>query len=386
MNKEQILGINYALYKNPKITNRTFNFSLINDLIEKDYVELNWQTIGYSFETRLIRMLKIGEGKTKILLWSQMHGDEPTATAAIFDLINYLQSGESQYLLKHLSIYFIPVINPDGLENFTRRNAQQIDINRDYLVLQSPEANVLKSIKSVIKPDFAFNLHDQSSLYCTSQNKPVGISLLAPATDIHLTINWSRKKAMKLIVSINYTLQELIPNHVARFKDEYEARAFGDNFQKTTPTILIESGNLSGDEERQFIRELNFYAIITAFEAIVDSGYQENDVINYLMIPLQSQEMFHIKLTNCKIETGDKSYTVDLGLNYTEIFDTTSRTLKKCFTLTNVGDLSTQNAYVVIDSSEFLFNGSLMLNHPAEIELRNEHAQIVFEWKYGLRI
>lgn len=282
-------------------------------------------------------MVKIGEGATKVLLWSQMHGDEPTATAAIFDLINYLQLAESHILLKQLSIYFIPVINPDGLEKFTRRNAQQIDINRDYRALQSPEATILKNIKSKIKPDFAFNLHDQSSLYCTAQNNPVGISLLAPAADENITVTWCRTEAMKLIASINFTLQSLIPHQVARFKDEYEPRSFGDNFQKTTPTILIESGYLPGDYEKQYIRELNFYAILTALNAISDQSYQTNDIINYLMIPLQNQNLFHVKITNCKIENGGEPYFADLGLNYTEILDITSRTLKKTFYFSRCG-------------------------------------------------
>lgn len=386
MTKNQILEINYQDFKNPKITHRTFNFSLINDLIENDYAHLNWEYLGISFENRPIRMLKMGEGRLKVLLWSQMHGDEPTATAAIFDLINFLQSDEALYLLAHLTIYFIPVVNPDGLENYTRRNAQQIDINRDYLALQSPEAKILKGIKEAIKPNFAFNLHDQSSLYCTSQNKPVGISLLAPAADEYLTATWCRKEAMKLIVSMNHDLQKLIPQKVARFKDEYEPRAFGDNFQQTTPTILIESGYLPDDEEKQYIRELNFYAIITAFKAINDASYQENDLLNYLMIPVQSQDMLHVKLTNCKIGTDENAYFIDLGINYIETFDHTSRTLNKCYSLSNIGDLSTQPAHTLIDAFGLIFTGSLILDHPAEIELRDIHGQVIFELKSGFKV
>jgi hypothetical protein len=33
----------------------------------------------------------VGNGKKKVLLWTQMHGDEPTATMASFDMFNFLE-------------------------------------------------------------------------------------------------------------------------------------------------------------------------------------------------------------------------------------------------------------------------------------------------------
>ncbi len=386
MTKNQILGIDYQAYKNQKIGTRFFPFSLISDLILNEEQHLNWKTIGHSFEDRPIRMLKLGDGNKKILLWSQMHGNEPTATGAIFDLINYLNSKDGKLLLNKLTIYLIPVINPDGLERNTRRNAQQIDINRDFLSLQSPEAKVLKGIFEEIKPDFAFNLHDQSSLYATSAQKAVAISLLAPPADANLRNTWSRTEAMKLIAGINHSLQKIVPQQVARFKDEYEPRAFGDNFQKYCPTVLIESGFLPHDPERQYIRELNFYAILTALYSIAQQDYQEVDLINYAMIPFQSQEMLHVKIENCAIIIDGQSYRVDLGLNYTEIFDSATRTVSKLYCLTDIGDLNTQKAYETLDASDLLWIGELTLNQPACLELRDRHAKVVCEWKSGIRI
>ena len=37
-------------------------------------------------------MLKVGRGPHTALLWTQMHGDEPTATMAIFDILNFLEA------------------------------------------------------------------------------------------------------------------------------------------------------------------------------------------------------------------------------------------------------------------------------------------------------
>ena len=41
---------------------------------------LQIETVGESFLGRSIRMVTLGRGERKILLWSQMHGDEPAAT------------------------------------------------------------------------------------------------------------------------------------------------------------------------------------------------------------------------------------------------------------------------------------------------------------------
>ena len=85
-----------------------------------------------------------GKGKTKVFLWSQMHGDEPTATSALIDMFAFLQKnrGKIGWVKKFeetLTIRAVPMLNPDGSELFQRRNLQSIDINRDALDLKTPE-------------------------------------------------------------------------------------------------------------------------------------------------------------------------------------------------------------------------------------------------------
>src|SRR6187431_2522666 len=47
------------------------------------------ETIGTSVEGRSINHVSLGRGPFRVLLWSQMHGDEPTATVALLDLLEY---------------------------------------------------------------------------------------------------------------------------------------------------------------------------------------------------------------------------------------------------------------------------------------------------------
>ena len=52
------------------------------------------EEIGRSLEGRAIEHVWFGTGATHVLLWSQMHGDEPTATCALLDvLIECLETG-----------------------------------------------------------------------------------------------------------------------------------------------------------------------------------------------------------------------------------------------------------------------------------------------------
>jgi hypothetical protein len=380
-------NINYHIYKNPDLVDYAFPNTLIQQIIEEQYAHLNWQILGNSYQDRPISMVQIGTGPIKVLLWSQMHGDEPTATAAMFDVLNFLESQEelAQEIKKHLSIYFIAVVNPDGQEIHTRRNAQQIDINRDYLALQSPEANILKDAFIKINPDFVFNLHSQGTLYRTTNQEEVAIALLAPAADKQLSQTWERDQAMKVIVEINHLLQRIIPQKVARFKDEYEPRAFGDNFQKHCPTILVEAGYIAQDADRSYIRELYFYALLTAFQSILSKSYQEIDLLNYFMIPLQTQSGLTIKIENLEPNPG-KPYTIDLGLTALKSFNPDFRTFETAYQLTEIGDLYLQSASETINAKDLLFIGELNLEKPADITLLDQHGHTVFEIKMGVKV
>jgi hypothetical protein len=194
-----------------------------------------------------------------------MHGNESTATMALFDLFNFLEGKGDPYdairqLLKsQLQLKFIPMLNPDGADAFKRRNALDIDLNRDAISLISPEAVVLKKARDDFEPEFGFNLHDQQIYYnVVNTPKQATISLLAPAYNEATEINDVRGRAMQTIASMNHLLQQLIPGQVGKYDDAFEPRAFGDNIQKWgTRTILIESGGLKGDPENQMLRRVD---------------------------------------------------------------------------------------------------------------------------------
>lgn len=339
----------FALHKDflePSITTKKFKLQDIEGHILKlrDDKRFEVKLVGKSFLDKPIYLIKIGKGNKKVLLWSQMHGDESTATMALLDIFNYLRQGGKgnvwiSQLLEECSLYFIPMLNPDGAEMFVRRNAQQIDINRDALFLQSPEGRLLKSVRDSLLPDFGFNLHDQSKYYTAGDLKrPASISLLAPAYNVEKQINEVRFRAMLLIAKLQLALQTVIPNGVGRYDDEFEPRAFGDNIQQWgTSTILIETGAYDDDPEKQFLRKVNFGAILICLQAIADNSYAQNDLQDYWSIPENKNRLNDLVIRNVVLTLNNIDYRSDVSLNIAE-------TTGKAY-IADMGDLSVFKGY-----------------------------------------
>lgn len=138
------LNLNYSSFKVKQIKTKRFEVKfyhqILDSLIEWSNGIFSSEVIGKSFKKQEIKLIRFGDGEIKILMWSQMHGDESTASLALLDLINFLKKERefSKSLKSRVSLYIIPILNPDGAKKFERRNYQEIDINRDALRLQTP--------------------------------------------------------------------------------------------------------------------------------------------------------------------------------------------------------------------------------------------------------
>ncbi len=304
-------------YREQSLLHRRFKHQQVLDLIAASGFKSVF--LGHSFQGREIKKVVLGSGKRKILLWSQMHGNEATATMAIFDIFNYFkesQSSEAKTILQNLELHFVPMINPDGADLFQRRTSQEIDMNRDAVALQCPESQILKGLVSDLQPEFSFNLHDQAIYYAVGDSdKQATIAFLATAYNEAREWNQVRTKAMQVICSMDQTLQEIIPGRVGRFSDEFEPRAFGDNIQKWgSSLILIESGGYLEDTEKQYIRALNFHSILHALLVIAKEDYTHHTLKEYEAIPANNRSFVDLKITNLAFGTEENSYVCDLGI------------------------------------------------------------------------
>ncbi|EPR65912.1 M14 family metallopeptidase [Cyclobacterium qasimii] len=319
----------YAKYKAPEIDNRRYGYEVIAPLIAGRKEIFETTVLGESVEGRPINALTYGEGTRKVLLWSQMHGNESTATMALFDLFNFLEGSADDgfesirsALRENLLLRFIPMLNPDGAEKFVRRNAQQIDLNRDAVRQSTPEGFVLKTARDDFEPEFGFNLHDQNRYYNVEGTAlPATISFLAPAYNEDREVNAVRSRAMKVIAGMDQLLQQVIPGQVGKYDDSFEPRAFGDNIQKWgTSTILIESGAYSGDREKQYIRQLNFMILLNALYEIATGSFDQYTEEAYHAIPENDSKLMDLLIKNVETTAVDKKYLTDIGIKSSEVF------------------------------------------------------------------
>jgi hypothetical protein len=314
------------------------------------------EELGNSLEGRSISLVRCGGGPRRVLLWSQMHGDEPTATLALCDLFNFLSeaSGDRSWvtsMLEDLSIAAIPMLNPDGAELVRRQNTLNIDLNRDAQRLATPEARILRETHKAFKPAFAFNLHDQELHSVGTTRKVAVLALLAPAADERRSRPIPRLRAMRICALIARALGQFVEGHIATYDDEYEARAFGDRMQAWgTSTVLIESGHWPNDREKRFVRKLNFIALLVALHSIATGSYQDTELEHYHALKKNGSLVYDVVIRNLRLlHASGWSSRVDLGISLEP--ELNRRSVNPMATIKEVGDLSTHAGLETIDGS-----------------------------------
>jgi len=350
----------YDTYREPTLEKRRIKHEDLQPLIDAIGSKPGFEvrTVGRSIEGRTLRLISLGTGDTDVFLWSQMHGNEPTATQAIFDILNFMASSdfkeEKEEILKSVRLHFLPMLNPDGAAVFKRRNTLSIDINRDALRLQSPEGRTLKQVRDSLEAEFGFNLHDQSTYYNAERtSKPATISYLAPAYNYEKEINTVRANAMKVIGFMNRIIQNYAPGQVGKYNDDFEPRAFGDNIQKWgTSAILIESGGYPNDVEKQEIRKLNYVSILSAIYAIATEAYQSIPLEAYDQIPENDRKLFDLKIEKVRYPLLGSDYTIDIGIQRPEVNAEEYEAFWNSSRIIDIGDLSTYYGYQTMDASQ----------------------------------
>jgi hypothetical protein len=280
------------------------------------------EEIGASVEGRPLQHLWFGEGPLHVLLWSQMHGDEPTATPALLQIAEYVgrrrEEAAVARMLDALTVHMVPMLNPDGARRHQRRNVQGLDINRDALLLQSPEGRALKALRDRVKPGLGFNLHNQNWRTAAGRTgKPASFSLLSVASDEARTVTPGRLLTKKTCAVMRDVLERFAPGQVARYDDEFEVRAFGDNITLWgTPVVLLETGAFQGREADEDLVRLNFVALLAALDAVASGRVHEADPARYDSLPMNESRMFGILVRGASIVTGTgvAPYAGDVGI------------------------------------------------------------------------
>ncbi|MGF1637687.1 MAG: M14 family zinc carboxypeptidase [Cyclobacteriaceae bacterium] len=320
--------------------------------------DFEFKTVGLSVEGREITSIRFGTGKVQVAMWSQMHGDEPTATLSILDFLNFLQKDDAyndfrSMLKNELSIHIIPMVNPDGAERFIRRNAQGIDINRDALALSSPEARMLKDYVLQLNPDYGFNLHDQEPYYAVGNtSSPVTLAFLAPPPDAESGVAKNNYEiAQSLLGNLVSELSPIYPSEISRYAADYEPRAFGDFFQHMgISTILIESGACKHDGEKRRVRKAGFLAVLTGC-ALIAQQKVEGGTEHYHAIPdNKKMKLFDLMIRNVIIDINGVSCTTDIGIRRVRKMVKGSDASNYISIIEDIGELSVFGAFDTVDA------------------------------------
>lgn len=339
---------------------------------------------GRSAEGRPIYRVRYGAGPTRVLLWSQMHGNESTATMALADLFRFLAEApddpRARRLAERLTIEAVPMLNPDGAERFQRRNAMGIDVNRDARAQATPEGRLLRAEHERFRPHFGFNLHDQDvRARVGTSDRLAAIALLAPPFGPTPEDNAVRMRAKRVAAVVRMAAEPLVAGHVTRYDDTFNPRAFGDLMQSWgTSTVLIEAGGWRNDPEKQYLRRVNFVALLAALDAIATESYTVADPTRYEELPENGRAVNDLLVRGSTIVVpGLEPYRADVTINFADPL------ARRGGRIVEVGDLAESAARDTIDATGlFLHPGpeslaqdvpgraALMVDRPASFVLR----------------
>jgi len=314
-------------------------WEVVEPLVRSDRFTV--RVVGESAEGRPIRTISFGRGPVSVLLWSQMHGDESTASMALADLYSLVSRRPNDPLVRRIlngvTVHTLPMLNPDGAQRFQRRNAQGIDINRDARSLATPEARILKAVRDQLEPAVGFNLHDQGIGTRVGQtDRGVAIALLSPPFDYSRAINDVRLRAMEIMGVMIRAMEPMVGDHMARYDDSFNPRAFGDLItQWGTSTILVESGGWSDDPQKQYLRKVNFVALLAALESVATGSYRGVGTDAYQALPPNGRRIGDLLITGGTVVIpGLPPYRADLLVAYDEPL------LEEGGTIAEIGDLA----------------------------------------------
>ncbi|WP_127846143.1 M14 family zinc carboxypeptidase [Psychroflexus aestuariivivens] len=339
---------NYDQFKVKKLIGRYLSESDLLATFKDLSHRIEIKNEGFSVEKRIVSSFKLGTGSKKILIWSQMHGNETTTTKAVMDFIHFCLDSKhtqvSKEILNTFTLKIIPVLNPDGAYRYTRFNANSVDLNRDATNLNEPESQILRRIFEEFQPDFCFNMHDQRTIFSAgNQNKSAGVSFLSPAYNKSRDVNITRQKAMSLIASANSILQNFIPNQVGRYDDQFNINCVGDYFQnRGVPTVLFEAGQISEDYKREDTRKFILISILEMLLSIMNENF--NTYSEYFEIPENEKLFYDVIIRNVKVNSKIK----DIAIQYEEVLS--NQSINFVPKINEIKDLSSFFAHRTIDA------------------------------------
>jgi hypothetical protein len=150
-------------------------------------------SFGYSFEGRSLPLAVVGRvsaptpeavrasGKLRVYIQANVHAGEVEGKEAMLALVRDIARGRHAEWLETMVLLVAPIYNADGNERVTltsrgpqhgpiagsgtRANAQGLNINRDYIKLETPEARSMVRLLNDFDPHVMLDLHTTNGSY-----------------------------------------------------------------------------------------------------------------------------------------------------------------------------------------------------------------------------
>ncbi len=313
----------------------------------------NVQLLGKSHMQRDIFIVRRGSRPNSSGAWSQMHGDEPTHTVVLLELLLLLSDTTNpiaQAILKNCQLSMVPMLNPDGAIGWTRHNAQGIDINRDARRRTSPEAQLLWQLIENGRFDFAFNLHNQKRTRTVNGEKLSAVALLVPPVDELHSQTAHVVRAKRLAAALREAVEPRCQGMISRYVAGYMPRCFGENVQAAgVSTLLVEAGACP-DRDADWLTKLHFFGLVAALTAIAAQDLDRFAVEDYELLPESEDiDLFDVLVRDVRLQR-EVSCPTDIGITH----QFTPGGGKLTGQVTEIGDLENRYGREHIDAASLV--------------------------------
>ena len=126
--------------------------------------------LGRTREGRTLWMARVADPAApppartvRLLVLCRQHGDEPASTEAALGLLKRIAGGGDPTLraaLCRVTLYVVPMVNPDGATAGTRENGAGADLNRDWGTFSQPETRAVARAVALLRPHVIVDAHN----------------------------------------------------------------------------------------------------------------------------------------------------------------------------------------------------------------------------------
>jgi len=333
--------------------------SLLQSLHREHQSTTTLSQVGSTLEGRTIWTLQLGRGPRRVLVWSRQHGDEKISTAALLNSLAYLLSengyGPAREILDGATLLVVPMVNPDGVHRFIRRNSMGIDPNRDAQKAITAEGRALRRAKEAFNPTVAFNLHDMYPRKSTSTEKNlVALALQAGPFDEWGSDNEVRRVGKRLCARMAEAAGRFAHGHITRYDSGHMPQAFGDYMMRGgVSTVLVESGGWWEPGADAFVARLHFLALLAGLHAAATGSMDAGNASFYDSLPLDSGRPYLDLVIRDPIildGSGHPRLRAGIGINHDRFFRRHPHEEPRPLgTIRDLGDLSEDKGKTEID-------------------------------------